>query len=155
MMKEYVIFSVGGAWYAFPILNIAFPIMSIGTGKAEKNVMQVQPLPRQGQFMKGLANVHGEICVVLSISAILGLDHGRDDFGIAEGIFFRHTNGYTYGFLLETVPDIISISTDDIEPVPHSLGEAGAHLLVGVYQRENGPLLGILNPALLVDVARA
>ncbi|MBI3795001.1 MAG: chemotaxis protein CheW [Nitrospinae bacterium] len=154
MTKEYIVFSMGGAWYAFPILDIAFPIMSLKTAKSKRSGTHVQPLPRQSNFIKGLANVHGEFCVVLSIAAILGLAPDADDFEMADGVFFRDANGYVYGFPLENVPDIISISSDEMEPTPPSLGEEGGRLFDGVYQRPNGPLLGVLNPTLLVSAIR-
>jgi chemotaxis signal transduction protein len=154
MVKEYISFSLGGAWYAFPILDIAFPIMALKLKVSVKSATHVQPLPRQGRYVKGLANVHGEFCVVLSIAAIMGLEETTDDFDNADGVFFRSHDGYVYGFPLENVPDIVNISSDDIEPIPASLGEQGGKLFDGVYQRPNGPLLGILNPSLLVEAVR-
>jgi chemotaxis signal transduction protein len=154
MTKEYIVFSLGGAWYAFPILDIAFPIMSLKTTKSGRTATHVQPLPRQGKYVKGMANVHGEFCVVLSIAAILGLDESADEFELADGVFFRDSGGYVYGFPLENVPDIISITSEEIEPTPASLGDEGGKLFDGVFQRPNGPLIGILNPALLVSAVR-
>ncbi len=112
------------------------------------NVMQVQevlrltdlaPVPGAPHFVMGIINLRGNVVTVLDARKLLSLDSGE----ITDNarIMLIESGNMTVGLLVDSVAEVASISTGDIDPPPTLGKEGGSRYIQGVYSTEGRILI--------------
>jgi purine-binding chemotaxis protein CheW len=100
-----------------------------------------QPVPLAPIFVGGLVHYRGDVLTTVSLRQLLGLPprEGRQDLLVLE------SSGGIFGLLVDSVGEVLTVSSADHEPNPSILGERRRALFDGAYKLADG-LLVMLNP---------
>jgi purine-binding chemotaxis protein CheW len=100
-----------------------------------------QPVPLAPAFVGGLVHYRGDVLTTVSLRQLLGLPprDGPQDILVLEGA------GGCFGLLVDTVGEVLTVSSADHEPNPSILDERRRALFAGAYKLKDS-LLVMLNP---------
>jgi purine-binding chemotaxis protein CheW len=103
--------------------------------------IQPQRVPLAPDFVGGLVHYRGDVLTTVSLRQLLGLPHreGRQDILVLESA------GGCFGLLVDSVVEVLTVSSADHEPNPSILDERRRALFTGAYKLKEG-LLVMLNP---------
>ena len=122
---------VGQALFGVPIRHI---LEIVGQARP-------QPVPLAPSFVGGLVHYRGDVLTTVSLRQLLGLpprDGSQDILGL-------ESSGGCFGLLVDSVGEVLTVSSADHEPNPSILDERRRALFAGAYKLENG-LLILLDP---------
>ena len=122
---------LGNTLFGVPITHI---LEIVGTS-------QPQPVPLAPDYVGGLVHYRGDVLTTVSLRRLLDLppQEGAQDILVLEsavGIF---------GLLVDSVGEVLTVSTADHEPNPSILDERRRGLLAGAYKLKES-LLVMLDP---------
>jgi purine-binding chemotaxis protein CheW len=100
-----------------------------------------RPVPLAPAFVGGLVHDRGDVLTTVSLRQLLGLVP-RDS---AQDILVLESAGGCFGLLVDSVSEVLTVSTADYEPNPSILDERRRTLLAGAYKLRSG-LLVMLDP---------
>jgi purine-binding chemotaxis protein CheW len=100
-----------------------------------------QPIPLAPAFVGGLVHYRGDVLTTVSLRYLLGLPvkEGSQDILVIE-----NANG-NFGLLVDSVGEVLTVSSADFEPTPTTLLDHRKALLAGAYKLKDG-LLVMLEP---------
>jgi purine-binding chemotaxis protein CheW len=100
-----------------------------------------QPVPLAPVFVGGLVHYRGDVLTTVSLRQLLGLPpkEGRQDLLVLESA------GGNFGLLVDSVGEVLTVSSADHEPNPSILDERRKVLFAGVYKLKDC-LLVMLDP---------
>jgi purine-binding chemotaxis protein CheW len=100
-----------------------------------------QPVPLAPSFVGGLVHYRGDVLTTVSLRQLLGMPpaEGRQDILVLES-----PSGF-YGLLVDSVGEVLTIPSADLEPNPSTLDENRRELFAGAYKLKN-TLLVMLDP---------
>lgn len=100
-----------------------------------------QPVPLSPQFVGGLVHYRGDVLTTVSLRQLLGLPakEGRQDILVLE------SSGGSFGLLVDSVGEVLTVSSGDHEPNPSVLDERRRVLFAGAYKLKDR-LLVMLDP---------
>jgi purine-binding chemotaxis protein CheW len=100
-----------------------------------------QPVPLAPAFVGGLVHYRGDVLTTVSLRQLLGLPprDGPQDILVLEGA------GGCFGLLVDTVGEVLTVSSADHEPNPSILDERRRALFAGAYKLKDS-LLIMLDP---------
>jgi purine-binding chemotaxis protein CheW len=100
-----------------------------------------QPIPLAPVFVGGLVHYRGDVLTTVSLRQLLGLPpkEGRQDLLVLESA------GGIFGLLVDSVGEVLTVSSTDHEPNPSILDERRRALLAGAYKLKDS-LLVMLDP---------
>jgi len=131
--RQFVTFSCAGQ-------NFGINIMAM---REIRNWSPVTPLPAQRRDVLGVIDIRGRVVPVHDLALRIGcLTERRTDHD-GKIILVLNVAGHDMGLLVDSVSDIIEISTDDMMPVPQIEGSA-ARFLAGI-ARHGDTLVAILD----------
>ncbi len=117
--EEYLLLTLSGEAYALPVAH-ALEVLQVPS---------IVPVPGVSASVLGVINFHGQILSVMSIHGVLGLTVG--DPGPGSRIIVTRGLGRTTGVMADGVEGITEIKTEEIQPVPVTVGPDRACLLAG------------------------
>ena len=122
---------LGNAIFGVPITHI---LEIVGAARP-------QPVPLAPNFVGGLVHYRGDVLTTVSLRQLLGLPpkEGRQDLLVLES-----TDGI-FGLLVDSVGEVLTVSSADHEPNPSILDERRRALFVGAYKLKDS-LLVMLDP---------
>jgi purine-binding chemotaxis protein CheW len=122
---------VGSTLYGLPITHI---LEIVGGARP-------QPVPLAPVFVGGLVHYRGDVLTTVSLRQLLGLppNEGPQDILVLE------CAGGIFGLLVDSVGEVLTISSADHEPNPSVLDERRRALFAGAYKLKDG-LLVMLDP---------
>jgi purine-binding chemotaxis protein CheW len=128
---------VGDALFGVPIRHIYEIVGST----------RPQPVPLAPGFVGGLVHYRGDVLTTVSLRHLLGLPgkEGAQDCLVMDGM-----DG-SFGLLVDSVGEVLTVSQADHEPNPSILDERRRALLAGAYKLK-GNLLVMLDPERLDPV---
>ncbi len=100
-----------------------------------------QPVPLAPAFVGGLVHYRGDVLTTVSLRQLLGLpplDRPQD-------ILILESPGGCFGLLVDSVGEVLTVSSADHEPNPSTLDERRKALFAGAYKLK-GSLLVMLDP---------
>jgi purine-binding chemotaxis protein CheW len=100
-----------------------------------------QPVPLAPSFVGGLVHYRGDVLTTVSMRYLLGMPprEGPQDILVLE------STGGCFGLLVDSVCEVLTVSSEDFEPNPSILDERRRALFAGAYKlKEN--LLIMLDP---------
>jgi purine-binding chemotaxis protein CheW len=100
-----------------------------------------QPVPLAPSFVGGLVHYRGDVLTTVSLRQLLGLPpkEGSQDILVLE------SSGGCFGLLVDSVGEVLTVSSAAYEPNPSTLDERRRYLFVGAYKLEKS-LLVMLDP---------
>jgi purine-binding chemotaxis protein CheW len=100
-----------------------------------------QPVPLAPVFVGGLVHYRGDVLTTVSLRQLLGLPpkEGRQDLLVLE------SSGGIFGLLVDSVGEVLTVSSADHEPNPSILNERRRALFAGAYKLKDS-LLVMLDP---------
>ncbi len=109
-----------------------------------------RPVPLAPGFVGGLVHYRGDVLTTVSLRSLLDLP-SLDD---AQDILVLESEGGCFGLLVDSVGEVLTVSSVDYEPNPSILDERRRALLAGAYKLKDG-LLVMLDPERLDPVRLA
>jgi purine-binding chemotaxis protein CheW len=122
---------VGQALYGVPI---AYILEIVGSARP-------QPVPLAPAFVGGLVHYRGDVLTTVSLRQLLGLPP-RDG---PQDILVLESSGGCFGLLVDSVGEVLTVSSAEHEPNPSILDERKKNLFAGAYKLK-GSLLVMLDP---------
>jgi purine-binding chemotaxis protein CheW len=100
-----------------------------------------QPVPLAPGYVGGLVHYRGDVLTTVSMRQLLGLPprEGPQDILVLE------STGGCFGLLVDSVGEVLTVSSADYEPNPSILDERRRALFAGAYKLKSG-LLVMLDP---------
>jgi purine-binding chemotaxis protein CheW len=100
-----------------------------------------QPVPLAPSFVGGLVHYRGDVLTTVSLRQLLGMPprEGPQDILVLE------CAGGCFGLLVDSVGEVLTVSSGDFEPNPSILNERRRALLAGAYKLKDS-LLVMLDP---------
>ncbi|HEX4286521.1 MAG TPA: chemotaxis protein CheW [Terracidiphilus sp.] len=100
-----------------------------------------QPVPLAPGFVGGLIHYRGDVLTVVSLRHLLRLPplDGLQDILVLE------SPGGCFGLLVDSVGEVLTVSSSDFEPNPSTLDEARRALIAGAYKLQSA-LMIMLDP---------
>jgi purine-binding chemotaxis protein CheW len=100
-----------------------------------------QPVPLAPSYVGGLVHYRGDVLTTVSMRQLLGLPprEGPQDILVLE------STGGCFGLLVDSVGEVLTVSSADYEPNPSILDERRRALFAGAYKLKSG-LLVMLDP---------
>ena len=89
-----------------------------------------QPVPLAPVFVGGLVHYRGDVLTTVSLRQLLDLPP-KDG---AQAILVIEGAGGNFGLLVDSVSEVLTVSSVDFEPNPSILGERQRALLAGAYK---------------------
>src|ERR1700683_4999447 len=108
-----------------------------------------QPVPQAPSFVGGLVHYRGDVLTTVSLRHVLGLPpiDGPQDILVLESA------GGCFGLLVDSVGEVLTVSSADHEPNPSILDERRRALFAGAYKLKDSLLVMLdadrLNPVRL------
>ncbi len=107
---------------------------------------EITPVPHAPQCVSGVINLRGDVVTVVNLRSVLHLpsvDIGRSHRNVIVNSGDEHI-----GLLVDRVADVVSASSDDIEPAPSNVNGIEGSYFKGVYKLDEELLV-------ILDVERA
>lgn len=137
--EDFVTFIVNRQLFGVPVLNVQ-DILSPD---------RIASIPLAPPEVKGSINLRGRIVTVIDVRVRLGLDK-REEGQIGMGVTVEHQNEL-YTLLVDSVGDVISLSTEYYENNPSTLDPLWREFADGVY-RLDGRLMVVLDVSRLLEI---
>ena len=103
-----------------------------------------QPVPLAPAYVGGLVHYRGDVLTTVSLRHLLDLSPAE---GLQDILVLESATG-CFGLLVDSVSEVLTVSSDDYEPNPSTLDERRRNLFDGAYKLPKG-LLVMLNPVRL------
>ncbi|MGA9668481.1 MAG: chemotaxis protein CheW [Terracidiphilus sp.] len=100
-----------------------------------------QPVPLAPGFVGGLVHYRGDVLTTVSLRQVLGLPPREG----AQDILVLENAGGCFGLLVDSVGEVLTVSSTDYEPNPSILDESRRGLFAGAYKLKDS-LLVMLDP---------
>lgn len=110
-MEKVIVFTLNGEFYALPVMSVKEVIK-----KGELN-----PVPNSADFIIGVMNLRGKVIPVIDLLKRFGLISEDPDSYLH--IVVVESNGTMFGILVSNVSEVLTISTENIQPVPETLSK--------------------------------
>lgn len=101
---------------------VVFNISTEEFGVEIQNVQEIirmtniTEIPRAPPYVKGIINLRGRIIVVISLNAIMAMPIKEHDANTR--IIVADVEGTVMGFIVDSVSEVVRLSTKNIEPAP-------------------------------------
>jgi purine-binding chemotaxis protein CheW len=100
-----------------------------------------QPVPLAPGFVGGLVHYRGDVLTTVSLRTLLDLP-SRDG---PQDILVLESSGGCFGLLVDSVGEVLTVSSADFEPSPSTVTERRRALFAGAYKLKDG-LMVMLDP---------
>ncbi len=91
--------------------------VDIGSVKEIIRVAEITHIPDAPSFIHGVTNLRGQIIAVIDLARQFGLAP-RQDLPESARIVVTEIRNQTVGMLVDEVPEVLKISSENIEPAP-------------------------------------
>jgi purine-binding chemotaxis protein CheW len=122
---------VGQTMFGVPITHI---LEIVGSARP-------QPVPLAPAYVGGLVHYRGDVLTTVSLRQLLGLPPREDK----QDILVLESGGGCFGLLVDSVGEVLTVSSADHEPNPSILDERRRALFAGAYKLKES-LLVMLDP---------
>jgi len=109
------------------------------------------PLPNTREFVRGVINLRGTIVPIFDLRARFG--EGQTSPTKTHVVVVMSVGEKFVGILVDAVSDILTISKDDVHPVPESNSSGDGELLRGIITH-NSRMVGLIDLQAIVAGAK-
>ena len=108
--QKLLTFSLGGEGYGVSILKV----------KEIIGMLEITPVPRTPEFIKGVVNLRGKIIPVMDLRIKFGMDQQEYNERTCIIVVEASLNGSQrlIGVVVDMVSEVVNISSEQIEPAP-------------------------------------
>ena len=108
--QKLLTFSLGGEGYGVSILKV----------KEIIGMLEINPVPRTPEFIKGVVNLRGKIIPVMDLRIKFGMDQQEYNERTCIIVVEASLNGSQrlIGVVVDMVSEVVNISSEQIEPAP-------------------------------------
>ena len=106
----------------------------------------ITQVPMAPSAVAGVMNLRGRIVTVINLRRIIGQE---DNIASRMGVTVEH-DGDLYTILVDAIGEVMSVASEDLEPVPTTLHSELKSLCKGIYRLETG-LLALLDIDEILD----
>jgi len=96
-----------------------------------------QPVPLAPAYVGGLVHYRGDVLTTVSLRQLLGLPPKEG----AQDILVIESASGNFGLLVDSVGEVLTVSSTDFEPTPATLVDHRKALLAGAYKLKDGLLV--------------
>lgn len=136
-LRQYVSFAAGSEQYAVDIMSV----------REIKGWSDVTTLPNQPDFVRGVLNLRGAVLPIVDLQCRLGGEN--TETSQRHVIVIVAIQGRMVGLLVDAVSDILSVSDENIRPVPETTARDDERVFSG-FLTEDEQMVAMLDlPQLL------
>ena len=117
---QFLTFALGAEEYGVEILKI----------QEIKGYVAVTPLPNAPAYVKGVLNLRGTIVPIVDLRKKFNLPEA--DYTQFTVIVVVQVQGNTLGFVVDAVSDVLTVTSDAIQPIPDLHGQIDTRFLTGL-----------------------
>ena len=140
--EQFIIFQLGEEFYGLPIGSVDEIV------RCPDNLTRV---PRAPGFVRGLMNLRGKAVPIIDQRQRFSVPGGKDSS--RRRIVVVTIDGLQAGFLVDTVSEVLSVSTRELSPAPELAADADPVVdRIAMIERE-GHMILLVNPKALLDRA--
>lgn len=122
---QIIVFKLGGDEYAANIDQVT-EIITVGP---------IAPVPDSPDFIKGVANVRGDIIVAIGLRSRFSM-HTGEEVQARHAIITEQDNNL-YGLMVDEVTEVLRIPETDIKPAPKLVTQIDGRYIPGVVTRDD------------------
>lgn len=129
MDMQFVAFTIGSEEFCIDISRV----------REIKEMMPITKVPHAPAEVEGIVNLRGQVIPIVNLKKVLGY---YDDGDTSDGkIILVETDSDVVGFIVDDVSDVVSLSGDHIESVPHVISGHQSHYIRGIAKKDERLLL--------------
>ena len=117
---QYLSFTLAGEEYAVDILSV----------QEIRGICPITPLPHAPSHIRGVMNLRGAVVPVIDMRTALGLP--PEPYCQFTVIIVLSVRGRTMGFVVDSVSDVLSLDSKDIERAPELSDRVDASMVAGI-----------------------
>ena len=130
---QLVVFNIGAEEFGVEIKKVQEII----------RMANITEIPRAPTYVKGVINLRGRILVVISLNVIMGT--GCREYDTNTRIIIVNIDNTIMGFIVDSVSEVLHLSSKDIEPAPPLITSKVRSEYLGGVGKLDGRLLILLN----------
>lgn len=134
-LSQYVTFKIDNEMYGVEVLRVHEIV----------GITKITHVPNSMEFMKGVINLRGNVVPVIDIRLKFNMD--PRDYDDTTVILIVELKEYLVGLVVDTVSDVISISSQEIQDTPHFSTNIDTDFIQGVGNKDD-------NLVIILDVNR-
>jgi purine-binding chemotaxis protein CheW len=135
---EYLTFAISGQDYGIDILSV----------REIRGWTRETPLPNASTSVRGVVNLRGQVIPIFDLRIRLNADAPTPT--ASHVVIIVEASAGQYGLLVDAVSDIVTLSDDDLQPVPATVREGGQGFLTALAAR-NERMVSLLDLDRLVE----
>jgi len=136
-LHQFISFAIGDDQYGVDIMAV----------REIKGWSQINPLPGQPDYMRGVLNLRGAMVPIVDLRCRFG--QGMTEATPLHVVIVTQISGRPIGLLADQVLDIVDVEPTRIQPVPRIAEAAQADFLSGLVNIDSGMVALIDLPRLL------
>ena len=122
---QLVTFTLGGEEYAVDILKV----------QEINRMKEITRVPNAPYYVEGVINLRGKVIPVVSLRKMFGLPEEEDK--TQQKIMIMDIQGVTIGLIVDTVSEVLRISTSIVEPPPAMTYTVSSEFISGIAKLED------------------
>lgn len=122
---QLVTFTLGGEEYAVDILKV----------QEINRMKEITKVPNAPYYVEGVINLRGKVIPVVSLRKFFGLPEEEDR--AKQKIMIMDIQGTTIGLIVDTVSEVLRISSEIVEPPPSMTYSVSSEFISGIAKLED------------------
>lgn len=122
---QLVTFTLGGEEYAVDILKV----------QEINRMKEITRVPNAPYYVEGVINLRGKVIPVVSLRKFFGLPEEEDR--LKQKIMIMDIQGVTMGLIVDTVSEVLRISSSIVEPPPAMTSSVSSEFISGIVKLED------------------
>lgn len=122
---QLVTFTLGGEEYAVDILKV----------QEINRMKEITRVPNAPYYVEGVINLRGKVIPVVSLRKMFGL--AEEDDRSKQKIMIMDIQGTTIGLIVDTVSEVLRISSNIVEPPPSMTYSVSSEFISGIAKLED------------------
>lgn len=122
---QLVTFGLGNEEYAVDILKV----------QEINRMVEITTVPNSPAYVEGVINLRGKVIPVVNLRTKFGLSQKENDE--QSRIVILDIQGITTGLIVDSVSEVLRISTDIVEPAPQMTAAVNTDFIKGIAKLEN------------------
>lgn len=135
---QLVSFKLGNEEYAIDILKV----------QEINRMVEITSIPNAPSYIEGVINLRGKVIPVISLRKRFGLDEKERD---SQTRIMVVDVGTTIGIIVDSVSEVLRLSSDTVEPPPAMAGNGHSEYIDGIGKLEDRLLILLDIDRLLVN----
>lgn len=105
-------------------------------------------MPKTQSYYKGVINLRGEICPIMSMRLKLGLE--PDELTDKTRFIIVKVEGASIGVIVDQVKEVVTLEEEDIERISRSTNDDAAANYINAIGKKDGELISLLDIVSLI-----